>query len=499
MNQKKYVNEVINDLEKYLKQIKNNEISFEDFNKKFVDIGLESRPSLTELTEKEMLKGLRNQIENDNSYYSNHTNGNFGSKVSAQNFGFYMYDETKEMKNFYGYYNDEEKDYYILKGIKHHNNDKLFVEIDKQVADIRSNYNDPRKEWDGRVEIDYFLQQAFTKKFNDLIDEIDESLNIVFEETNRKYAVKGYKINKLDLKPQDLKLIYNQISYDIKDGEVYSAKEIVTDILKSSNKSYLFETVLDDIKIDMTMKSFKNEYFEKMYKNELYKNENKVKREEIIENLIEKYYKDIKVSNDDLIFRYEIQPDELPDFKIFFNGEYAYGTNCNSEGKDKDGNFISLEAFNNLNKFLKGNDFNISNEKDWKDFKKFLPLQDMNLLSLYCEEDGKVIPVDNYNYYTERTVKNKLREEFKNIIEEVDDNIKLTLNDRGKYIFREEEYALQHTKYTEDIKNTLEEIKKLENELRDIRLKEGIVKIVENDVVIYDREKELKKEKEMSM
>ena len=261
----------------------------------------------------------------------------------------------------------------------------------------------------------------------------------------------------------------------------------------------MFETVLDDIKIDMTMKSFKNEYFEEMYKNELYKDENKVKKEEIIENLIEKYYKDIKVSNDDLIFRYEIQPDELPDFKIFFNGEYAYGTNCNSEGKDKDGNFISLEAFNNLNKFLKGNDFNISNEKDWKDFKKFLPLQDMNLLSLYCEEDGKVIPVDNYNYYTERTVKNKLREEFKNIIKEVDNNIKLTLNDRGKYIFREEEYALQHTKYTEDIKNTLEEIKKLENELRDIRLKEGIVKIVENDVVIYDREKELKKEKEMSM
>ena len=148
-------------------------------------------------------------------------------------------------------------------------------------------------------------------------------------------------------------------------------------------------------------------------------------------------------------------------------------SNAQVNGKDKDGNPLSKEAFIEISQYLeKKNLFLGSDDKTEELLNKlhYAGIDMFKSVRVFYEKENRLTEYSNYNDYIEETVKGKLENEFKEtakiVINEVEKN--LTYNDRGKKVLKENEYENLRKVYKEEYAEIFEMDNILEEKLHDI-------------------------------
>lgn len=456
---------IIEEHKKLLEKLANNEINLEEFNKKIVDSGLENRPSLTELVERELLNGIKYQIENEKSYLNNNTN------IGARNFGFTIFEDMLKEKNINeGFYKNVAEDFTALEGIRHHDNDELYQFLGEGVFDTKKEYDLNNQKWDDTTELRKYIEYGFSEVFTNLIDKVEDRLEEISFETGK---LKKYKFDKDNINSGDLKLIYNILAEQAEEPTL-PEKEVIKELQFYSKDENDIKDLIKEEKTKLAIFGLKKDLLTQIYERGIYgKENNPFNLKDTTEELIKMFKNKVPLSNEELFDRYDVQLKELPEFKIFINGEYAYASNAQVNGKDKDGNPLSKEAFIEISQYLeKKNLFLGSDDKTEELLNKlhYAGIDMFKSVRVFYEKENRLTEYSNYNDYIEETVKEKLENEFKEtakiVINEVEKN--LTYNDRGKKVLKENEYENLRKVYKEEYAEIFEMDNILEEKLHDI-------------------------------
>ena len=221
-----YVNSRKKDLEE------GREINLEQLNDKFIEMGMNNRPSLDELAKTEILNEISYQIDEEYSNY-NQTKEN-GYEISAYDFGLALYSDHLSQESLVGGYYmwniDNER---ALEAVKYHDDnlyESVIYDVTESVSEAQNYKNRPLNDSE---EFGIIMEKAFTEVITSKVEEI----NSEFDFAELDEDLDDYEIDSDDLKLGDVKLIYNNIAEEIGEEPRFSNEEIAKDILNEIEKS----------------------------------------------------------------------------------------------------------------------------------------------------------------------------------------------------------------------------------------------------------------------
>lgn len=213
------------------------EVNLEEFNDKFIEMGMENRPNLEELAKSELLNELSEQIENEYSFLNKSLEN--GNEIGAYDFAYSVFEEHQEKESLmdgYGYYMYTVDNERALEAIQYHDDD-----LYEAIVDRFEEYKAEAVERNGKAltmsqEFAIVMQTAFAEVITEKIENIKDEISYDLEEVNENFDELEYEIDPDNLKLGDVKYLYNKIAEDIDEEPLYSKEEIVNDILKEINK-----------------------------------------------------------------------------------------------------------------------------------------------------------------------------------------------------------------------------------------------------------------------
>ena len=221
-----YVNSRKKDLEE------GRETNLEQLNDKFIEMGMNNRPSLDELAKTEILNEISYQIDEEYSNY-NQTKEN-GYEISAYDFGLALYSDHLSQESLVGGYYmwniDNER---ALEAVKYHDDnlyESVIYDVTESVSEAQNYKNRPLNDSE---EFGIIMEKAFTEVITSKVEEI----NSEFDFAELDEDLDDYEIDSDDLKLGDVKLIYNNIAEEIGEEPRFSNEEIAKDILNEIEKS----------------------------------------------------------------------------------------------------------------------------------------------------------------------------------------------------------------------------------------------------------------------
>ena len=208
------------------------EINLEEINDKFIEMGMDNRPSLDELAKTEILNEISYQISEEYSSF-NKTKEN-GNEISAYDFGIALYCDHLSEESLAGAYYmwniDNER---ALEAVKYHDDnlyESVLYDVTESLSEAQNYQNRPLTDSE---EFGIIMEKAFIEVVGSKVEEINSEFD--FSELNEK--LEDYEIDTDNLKLGDIKLIYNNIAEEIGEEPVYSNEEIAKDILNEIEKN----------------------------------------------------------------------------------------------------------------------------------------------------------------------------------------------------------------------------------------------------------------------
>ena len=208
------------------------EINLEEINDKFIEMGMNNRPSLDEIAKTEILNEISYQIDEEYSSY-NQTREK-GNEISAYDFGLALYSDHLSNESLVGGYYmwniDNER---ALEAVKHHDDnlyESVLYDVTESLSEAQNYQNRPLTDSE---EFGIIMEKAFTEVITSKVEEINSEFD--FSELDEK--LEDYEIDTDNLKLGDVKLIYNNIAEEIGEELVYSNEEIAKDILNELEKN----------------------------------------------------------------------------------------------------------------------------------------------------------------------------------------------------------------------------------------------------------------------
>ena len=208
------------------------EINLEELNDKFIEMGMNNRPSLDEIAKTEILNEISYQIEEENSTINNILEEN--DELSAYDFGLTLYSDHLSNESLVGGYYmwniDNER---ALEAVKHHDDnlyESVLYDVTESLSEAQNYQNRPLTDSE---EFGIIMEKAFTEVITSKVEEI----NSEFDFTELDENLEDYQIDSDNLKLGDIKLIYNNIAEEIGEEPIYSNEEIVKNILNEVEKN----------------------------------------------------------------------------------------------------------------------------------------------------------------------------------------------------------------------------------------------------------------------
>ena len=208
------------------------EINLEELNDKFIEMGMNNRPSLDEIAKTEILNEISYQISEEYSSF-NKTKEN-GNEISAYDFGLALYSDHLSNESLVGGYYmwniDNER---ALEAVKHHDDnlyESVLYDVTESLSEAQNYQNRPLTDSE---EFGIIMEKAFTEVITSKVEEINSEFD--FSELDEK--LEDYEIDTDNLKLGDIKLIYNNIAEELGEELVYSNEEIAKDILNELEKN----------------------------------------------------------------------------------------------------------------------------------------------------------------------------------------------------------------------------------------------------------------------
>ena len=208
------------------------EINLEELNDKFIEMGMNNRPSLEELAKAEILNEISYQIDEEYSSY-NQTREK-GDEISAYDFGLALYcDHLSQESLVGGYYMWNIDNERALEAVKYHDDnlyESVLYDVTESLSEVQNYQNRPLTDSE---EFGIIMEKAFTEAITSKVEEINSDFD--FSELDEK--LEDYEIDTDNLKLGDVKLIYNNIAEEIGEEPIYSNEEIVKDLLNEIEKN----------------------------------------------------------------------------------------------------------------------------------------------------------------------------------------------------------------------------------------------------------------------
>lgn len=208
------------------------EINLEEINDKFIEMGMNNRPSLEELAKTEILDKISFQINEEYSSY-NQTKEN-GNEISAYEFGLALYcDHLREESLSGAYYMWNIDNERALEAVKYHDDnlyESVLYDVTESLSEAQNYQNRPLTDSE---EFGIIMEKAFTEVITSKVEEINSEFDFAELDEN----LEDYEIDSDDLKLGDVKLIYNNIAEELGEELVYSNEEIAKDILNELEKN----------------------------------------------------------------------------------------------------------------------------------------------------------------------------------------------------------------------------------------------------------------------
>ena len=208
------------------------EINLEELNDKFIEIGMNNRPSLDEIAKTEILNEISYQISEEYSSF-NKTKEN-GNEISAYDFGLALYSDHLSNESLVGGYYmwniDNER---ALEAVKHHDDnlyESVLYDVTESLSEAQNYQNSPLTDSE---EFGIIMEKAFTEVITSKVEEINSEFDFAELDEN----LEDYEIDTDNLKLGDVKLIYNNIAEELGEELVYSNEEIAKDILNELEKN----------------------------------------------------------------------------------------------------------------------------------------------------------------------------------------------------------------------------------------------------------------------
>jgi|GEM_PF-1207486 hypothetical protein len=208
------------------------EINLEELNDKFIEIGMNNRPSLDEIAKTEILNEISYQISEEYSSF-NKTKEN-GNEISAYDFGLALYSDHLSNESLVGGYYmwniDNER---ALEAVKHHDDnlyESVLYDVTESLSEAQNYQNRPLTDSE---EFGIIMEKAFTEVITSKVEEINSEFDFAELDEN----LEDYEIDTDNLKLGDVKLIYNNIAEELGEELVYSNEEIAKDILNELEKN----------------------------------------------------------------------------------------------------------------------------------------------------------------------------------------------------------------------------------------------------------------------
>ena len=202
------------------------EINLEELNDKFIEMGMNNRPSLDEIAKTEILNEISYQISEEYSSF-NKTKEN-GNEISAYDFDLALYSDHLSNESLVGGYYmwniDNER---ALEAVKHHDDnlyESVLYDVTESLSEAQNYQNRPLTDSE---EFGIIMEKAFTEVITSKVEEINSEFDFAELDEN----LEDYEIDTDNLKLGDIKLIYNNIAEELGEELVYSNEEIAKDLL----------------------------------------------------------------------------------------------------------------------------------------------------------------------------------------------------------------------------------------------------------------------------
>ena len=208
------------------------EINLEELNDKFIEIGMNNRPSLEELAKEEVLNEISYQIEEENSTLNKTLKEN--NELSAYDLGLTLYSDHLMQESLVdGYYMWNIDNERALESVKYQHDglyEDIFYDVAENLSEAQRYKNRPLTE---NEEFGIIMEKAFTEIITSKVGKI----NSEFDFTELDEKLEDYQIDTDNLKLGDVKLIYNNIAEERSEELKFSNEEIVKDILNEIEKN----------------------------------------------------------------------------------------------------------------------------------------------------------------------------------------------------------------------------------------------------------------------
>lgn len=184
---------LIKKLENFLEKVKAENISANSISDRIVELGMDLRPNLKELSENLILEELKNYIEKIGTT----------EMLNSSDLAIELVSNHLKENGLFSWYFLTKDNERLLEGIKYHEDD-YFCNAKEEMYD----YEDPNKE----LQLVRYIEYGFRYLIEDTIEELNNEM---------EYQIDNYYIN-----IADLKLIYNSIS----NTDFFDKKEIQKDL-----------------------------------------------------------------------------------------------------------------------------------------------------------------------------------------------------------------------------------------------------------------------------
>ena len=171
------------------------EINLEELNDKFIEMGMNNRPSLDEIAKTEILNEISYQISEEYSSF-NKTKEN-GNEISAYDFGLALYSDHLSNESLVGGYYmwniDNER---ALEAVKHHDDnlyESVLYDVTESLSEAQNYQNRPLTDSE---EFGIIMEKAFTEVITSKVEEINSEFD--FSELDEK--LEDYEIDTDNLK-----------------------------------------------------------------------------------------------------------------------------------------------------------------------------------------------------------------------------------------------------------------------------------------------------------
>jgi hypothetical protein len=184
---------LIKRLEIFLEKVKTENISVNSISDRIVELGMDLRPNLKELSENLILEELKNYIEKIGTT----------EMISSSDLAIELVSNHLKENGLFSWFFLTKDNERLLEGIKYHEDDYFF-----NAKEEMYDYEDPNKE----LQLNQYIEYGFRYLIEDTIEELNNEM--------------GYQIDNYYINIVDLKLIYNSIS----NTNSFDKKEIQKDL-----------------------------------------------------------------------------------------------------------------------------------------------------------------------------------------------------------------------------------------------------------------------------